>query len=158
MQCFLAAVQVGALSVSQPPTPVAWGAANDGVIFCPKVPSVHPDKASSTHIFVLTKTTYFELLQCVQITRSNYDLIKDAFDCAALGLLDVKGTCPTEVSFARLASRSSSDINQHRDARNESPQLLFPRGAQFWPYRSPGGVLAWTRTAYPAQPECRWQN
>jgi guanylate cyclase len=35
--------------------------------------------------------------RCVQITRSTYDLIKDSFDCEALGLMDVKGAGPTEV-------------------------------------------------------------
>jgi adenylate cyclase len=35
--------------------------------------------------------------RCVQITRSTYDLIKDSFDCEALGLVDVKGAGPTEV-------------------------------------------------------------
>lgn len=35
--------------------------------------------------------------RCVQITRSTYDVIKDSFDCEALGLMDVKGTGPTEV-------------------------------------------------------------
>jgi adenylate cyclase len=32
----------------------------------------------------------------IQITRSTYDLIKDSFDCEALGLIDVKGAGPTE--------------------------------------------------------------
>ena len=35
--------------------------------------------------------------RCVQITRSTYDLIKDSFDCEALGLIDVKGAGPTKV-------------------------------------------------------------
>jgi adenylate cyclase len=35
--------------------------------------------------------------RCVQITRSTYDLIKDSFDCKALGLMDVKGAGATEV-------------------------------------------------------------
>ncbi len=35
--------------------------------------------------------------RCVQITRSTYDLINDSFDCEALGLMEVKGTGPTEV-------------------------------------------------------------
>ena len=35
--------------------------------------------------------------RCVQITRDTYDLIKDSFDCEALGLMDVKGAGPTEV-------------------------------------------------------------
>jgi adenylate cyclase len=35
--------------------------------------------------------------RCVQITRGTYDLIKDSFDCEALGLMDVKGAGPTEV-------------------------------------------------------------
>lgn len=34
--------------------------------------------------------------RCVQITRSTYDLIKDLFDCEALGLIDVKGAGPDE--------------------------------------------------------------
>jgi adenylate cyclase len=29
--------------------------------------------------------------RCIQITRSTYELIKDAFDCEAMGLVDVKG-------------------------------------------------------------------
>jgi hypothetical protein len=33
----------------------------------------------------------------VQITRGTHDLIKDSFDCEALGLMDVKGAGPTEV-------------------------------------------------------------
>ena len=35
--------------------------------------------------------------RCVQITRSTYELIKDSFDCEALGLIDVKGAGPTKV-------------------------------------------------------------
>jgi adenylate cyclase len=35
--------------------------------------------------------------RCVQITRSTYDVVKDSFDCEALGLMDVKGAGPTEV-------------------------------------------------------------
>jgi hypothetical protein len=35
--------------------------------------------------------------RCVQITRGTHDLIKDSFDCEALGLMDVKGAGPTEV-------------------------------------------------------------
>lgn len=35
--------------------------------------------------------------RCVQITRNTYGLIKDLFDCEALGLMDVKGAGPTEV-------------------------------------------------------------
>lgn len=35
--------------------------------------------------------------RCVQITRSTYELISDSFECEALGLIEVKGTGPTEV-------------------------------------------------------------
>ena len=35
--------------------------------------------------------------RCVQITRSTFDLIRDVFDCEALGLMEVKGAGPTEV-------------------------------------------------------------
>jgi adenylate cyclase len=33
----------------------------------------------------------------IQITRGTYDLIKESFDCEAMGLTDVKGAGPTEV-------------------------------------------------------------
>jgi adenylate cyclase len=35
--------------------------------------------------------------QCIQITRNTYELIKDEFDCDALGSIDVKGAGRTEV-------------------------------------------------------------
>ena len=35
--------------------------------------------------------------RCIQITRATYELVKDEFDCEALGSIDVKGTGPTEV-------------------------------------------------------------
>jgi adenylate cyclase len=43
---------------------------------------------------------------CVQITRGTFDLIRDAFDCEALGLMDVKGAGPTEVW--RVTGRKSA--------------------------------------------------
>jgi adenylate cyclase len=33
----------------------------------------------------------------IQITRSTYELIKDAFDCQAMGMIDVKGVGKTEI-------------------------------------------------------------
>jgi guanylate cyclase len=33
----------------------------------------------------------------IQITHSTYELIKDSFDCEALGVIDVKGAGPTKV-------------------------------------------------------------
>jgi adenylate cyclase len=35
--------------------------------------------------------------RCVQITGSTYELIKESFDCEAIGVIDVKGAGPTEV-------------------------------------------------------------
>jgi adenylate cyclase len=35
--------------------------------------------------------------RCIQITRSTYELVKDAFDCEAMGLIDVKGADRMEV-------------------------------------------------------------
>ena len=35
--------------------------------------------------------------RCIQITRNTYDLIKHAFDCASLGLIEVKGAGTMEV-------------------------------------------------------------
>ena len=35
--------------------------------------------------------------RCVQITRSTYELIKESFDCEAMGVIEVKGAGPTEV-------------------------------------------------------------
>jgi guanylate cyclase len=35
--------------------------------------------------------------QCIQITRNTYELIKDEFDCEALGSIDVKGAGRIEV-------------------------------------------------------------
>ena len=35
--------------------------------------------------------------QCIQITRSTYELVKDAFDCEAMGSIDVKGAGRMEV-------------------------------------------------------------
>ena len=35
--------------------------------------------------------------RCIQITRSTYELVKDAFDCEAMGLIEVKGAGEMEV-------------------------------------------------------------
>ncbi len=35
--------------------------------------------------------------QCIQITRSTYELVKDTFDCEAIGTIDVKGAGQMEV-------------------------------------------------------------
>ena len=50
--------------------------------------------------------------RCIQITRATYELVKDEFDCEALGLIDVKGTGPTEawhVTGRRAAVLPSAD-------------------------------------------------
>jgi adenylate cyclase len=35
--------------------------------------------------------------RCIQITRSTYELVKDAFDCQAMGIIEVKGAGQMEV-------------------------------------------------------------
>jgi class 3 adenylate cyclase len=35
--------------------------------------------------------------RCIQVTGSTYELIRDVFDCAALGLIEVKGVGAMEV-------------------------------------------------------------
>ena len=35
--------------------------------------------------------------RCIQITRNTYELVKDAFDCEAMGLIEVKGAGQMEV-------------------------------------------------------------
>ena len=35
--------------------------------------------------------------RCIQITRSTYELIEDAFNCEAVGLIEVKGAGQMEV-------------------------------------------------------------
>ena len=50
--------------------------------------------------------------RCIQITRATYELVKDEFDCEALGSIDVKGTGPTDVWHVigrKAAGLSSAD-------------------------------------------------
>ena len=35
--------------------------------------------------------------RCIQITRSTFELVKDAFDCEAMGVIEVKGAGQMEV-------------------------------------------------------------
>jgi Adenylate and Guanylate cyclase catalytic domain len=39
----------------------------------------------------------FGRAHCIQITRSTYDLVKDAFDCKAMGTIEVKGAGQMEI-------------------------------------------------------------
>jgi adenylate cyclase len=35
--------------------------------------------------------------RCIQITRNTYELVKDAFDCETMGMIEVKGAGQMEV-------------------------------------------------------------
>ena len=53
--------------------------------------------------------------QTVQITRSTYELVKDAFDCEAKGTIEVKGAGQIEVWH--VIGRKSADVGSDRIAR-----------------------------------------
>jgi guanylate cyclase len=46
--------------------------------------------------------------RCIQITRTTYELIKDAFDCEAMGIIEVKGAGQTEVWHVLGSKKSGS--------------------------------------------------
>jgi len=64
--------------------------------------------------------------QCIQITRSTYELIKDEFDCGPLGPIDVKGTSRAEVwrVIGRKAIRLAAPEQPNCDFSDTTNKLL----------------------------------